>query len=89
MSHELRTPLNSLLLLSKHLSNNKKGNLDESEVEDAKIIYEGGNDLLTLINDILDLSKVEAGKLNINLEEITFRFYCKKLKTYFYTFNRG
>ncbi|PKG82474.1 two-component system sensor histidine kinase/response regulator [Colwellia sp. 75C3] len=69
MSHELRTPLNSLLLLAKGLADNGSGNLDEVEVEDAHIIYEGGQSLLSLINDILDLSKVEAGKLNIHIED--------------------
>lgn len=70
MSHELRTPLNSLLILAKLLANNDEGNLSADQIESAKIIYSGGLDLLTLINDILDLSKVEAGKLNIELEEV-------------------
>ena len=69
MSHELRTPLNSLLLLAKGLADNNSGHLDEVEVEDAHIIYDGGQSLLALINDILDLSKVEAGKLNIHIED--------------------
>lgn len=71
MSHELRTPLNSLLILSKILSSNEEGNLTADQVESAQIIYKGGSDLLSLINDILDLSKVEAGKLEINLEDVT------------------
>ena len=70
MSHELRTPLNSLLLLAKGLADNNSGHLDDTEVEDANIIYDGGQSLLSLINDILDLSKVEAGKLTIHLEDI-------------------
>jgi CheY-like chemotaxis protein/CHASE3 domain sensor protein/putative methionine-R-sulfoxide reductase with GAF domain len=70
MSHELRTPLNSLLILSKSLAGNAEQNLTEDQVESAKVIYSGGLDLLTLINDILDLSKVEAGKLDIQPEEI-------------------
>ena len=70
MSHELRTPLNSLLILSKDLSKNKKGNLSNDQQKSASIIYEGGLDLLNLINDILDLSKVEAGKLQIHPEEV-------------------
>ncbi len=70
MSHELRTPLNSLLILSKDLSDNNKGNLYKDQQKAASIIYEGGLGLLNLINDILDLSKVEAGKLQIHPEEV-------------------
>jgi signal transduction histidine kinase/CheY-like chemotaxis protein len=65
MSHELRTPLNSLLLLSKTFADNSDGNLTDKQIEAADVIYSGGKELLTLINDILDLSKVEAGKLEI------------------------
>lgn len=71
MSHELRTPLNSLLILSRILANNEEGNLTPDQIESAKIIHRGGSDLLALINDILDLSKVEAGKLEINLEDVS------------------
>src|SRR5690606_22584961 len=70
MSHELRTPLNSLLILSKDLSDNRKGNLYKDQQKAASIIYDGGLSLLNLINDILDLSKVEAGKLQIHPEEV-------------------
>ena len=75
MSHELRTPLNSLLILSNSLSKNEPGNLLDDQVNALKIIHSGGKELLELINDILDLSKVEAGKLSVfesetNLEEI-------------------
>ena len=79
MSHELRTPLNSLLLLAKGLADNASGHLDETEVEDAHIIYDGGQSLLHLINDILDLSKVEAGKLNIHLEKVQLGHIKEKL----------
>ena len=65
MSHELRTPLNSTLILAKLLADNKQGNLSEEQVRFAQTISSAGNDLLALINDILDLSKMEAGKLDI------------------------
>ncbi|MDB5960520.1 MAG: two-component system sensor histidine kinase/response regulator [Massilia sp.] len=73
MSHELRTPLNSSLILAKLLSDNAKGNLSEEQVKFAQTIYSAGNDLLHLINDILDISKVEAGKLELVLESLTVR----------------
>ncbi len=68
MSHELRTPLNSLLILARMLADNEGGNLTDEQVESAQIIYSGGRDLLNLINDILDLSKVESGKMVFNFE---------------------
>ncbi len=70
MSHELRTPLNSLLILSKSLADNREGNLTEDQIESAGIVHSGGQELLELINDILDLSKVEAGKLSVHIETI-------------------
>jgi len=70
MSHELRTPLNSTLILAKLLIDNEQGNLTEEQVKFAQTIYSGGIDLLALINDVLDLSKVEAGKLAVETAPI-------------------
>ncbi|WP_075792715.1 response regulator [Massilia putida] len=73
MSHELRTPLNSSLILAKLLADNSSGNLNEEQVRFAQTIYSAGNDLLNLINDILDISKVEAGKLELVPEDLPLR----------------
>ena len=83
MSHELRTPLNSLLILAKDLADNEAGNLTEEQVEAARIINNGGHELLHLINDVLDLSKVEAGHMEVNRESIALAGLARDLEAQF------
>ncbi len=83
MSHELRTPLNSSLILAKLLMENSNENLTEQQIQYATSIYSSGNDLLNLINDILDLSKVEAGKLDIRAEKVVLVKVIEGLKQTF------
>lgn len=83
MSHELRTPLNSILVLARILKDNKTTNLTEEQIKYASVIFNAGNDLLTLINDILDLSKVESGKLELQIEDIKVSDVVKDMELLF------
>ncbi|KPA13131.1 signal transduction four helix bundle sensory module [Candidatus Magnetomorum sp. HK-1] len=84
MSHELRTPLNSLLLLSNILLENKDKNLTDSQIDSIKIMHSVGNELLELINEILDLSKVESGKMSIHIEEFVIQDIANLIKSKFH-----
>jgi CheY-like chemotaxis protein/CHASE3 domain sensor protein len=83
MSHELRTPLNSALILAKILSDNKGGNLSDDQVRFARTISSAGNDLLAIINDVLDLSKVEAGKVELSSEWVAVADIVEEIKRTF------
>jgi len=83
MSHELRTPLNSVLILANLLSENKSKNLTDKQVEYAHVIRKSGTDLLKLINDILDLSKIEAGKIDFQFESVPVKNIIRDIKQLF------
>jgi len=83
MSHELRTPLNSLLILAQQLYENAEGNLTEKQTRYAKTIHSCGDDLIQLINDILDLSKIESGFISANIADVRFREITSFVETTF------
>ncbi len=83
MSHELRTPLNSILLLSRLMSENPESNLTKDQIEYAKVIQSSGNGLLSLIDEILDLSKIEAGKMKLELQSIPLKEFVLDMHSMF------
>ncbi len=86
MSHELRTPLNAMLMVSQLLADNLQGHLSKTEVEQAHTIHQAGLELLKLINEILDLSKIEAGKIEIHIENLSLANFVKRVKQKFNPF---
>ncbi|MDQ2977266.1 MAG: response regulator, partial [Acidobacteriota bacterium] len=84
MSHELRTPLNSMLILSRQLAENNDENLTEKQVQFSETIHSSGSDLLSLINDILDLSKIDAGMMGIEVSEVSIADMAEQLERSFH-----
>ncbi|WP_037495856.1 response regulator [Sphingobacterium deserti] len=85
MSHELRTPLNSILILAKLLQDNKNRNLQPDQVKYASVIHSAGSDLLQLINELLDLAKIESGKVELNYERINMQEFLSNIENLFTT----
>jgi HAMP domain-containing protein/CheY-like chemotaxis protein/signal transduction histidine kinase len=86
MSHELRTPLNSMLILSRQLAENSEENLQPKQVQFAETIHSSGSDLLSLINDILDLSKIESGMMGIEVQDVSLDDITEQLERSFHQF---
>src|SRR4030095_16435006 len=84
MSHELRTPLNSMLILSRQLAENNDENLQPKQVQFAETIHSSGSDLLSLINDILDLSKIESGMMGIEVSDVSIAEITDQLERSFH-----
>ncbi|MRI33602.1 hypothetical protein EOPP23_11450 [Endozoicomonas sp. OPT23] len=83
ISHELRTPLNSMIILAQMMRDNSEGNLTNDQLESIEVIHHGSEELLELINDILDLSKVEAGKMNVEFSRVHIEELCQNLMSLF------
>ena len=83
MSHELRTPLNSIILLAKLLKDNRQQNLNEDQLDYLNVIHKSGNTLMELINDVLDISKVEAGEMSFKIKNVRVEGMCQNLKNIF------
>jgi len=83
MSHELRTPLNSIILLSKMMQKNERGNFTDDDIKRARVVHSAGEELLRLINDILDISKIDAGKTTLSISEFSTETLANDLKHFF------
>ncbi|MEI7724502.1 MAG: response regulator [Bacteroidota bacterium] len=83
MSHELRTPLNSIILLSKMMQKNERGNFSDDDIKRARVVHSAGEELLRLINDILDISKIDAGKTTLSISEFSTETLLNDLSHFF------